>query len=301
MRTPCLVLLLSLLSLASPAHALRIFACEPEWGSLAEVLAGEDATVYVATHARQDVHRIEARPSLISKVRRADLVVCTGGGLESGWLPVLLQRGSNPKVQSAPGLFYAADQVDRLEVPQDADRSKGDLHIGGNPHVHLDPHRILTIAEALRGSLAAVDPDNAVSYARRFEDFATQWRAATARWEEHASVLRGKRVIVHHAQWVYLNEWLGLVQVGSLEPLPGLPPTTRHLSSLIDAMERDPAYAILRGGYADPKPSEWLAKRTGICPLSLPYTVGGSEEAKDLFSLFGTTIDTLLSAEGCPQ
>ncbi len=299
---PIFLLLILFSSMASPAHAaLRIFACEPEWGSLVEVLAGEDAEVYVATHAKQDVHRIEARPSLISKVRRADLVVCTGGELESGWLPVLLQRGANPKVQSAPGLFYAAEQVPRLEVPQNADRSKGDLHIGGNPHVHLDPHRLLLIAEALHGSLASVDPDNAASYAQRFEDFAKQWRVAIERWEERTEPIRDKRVIVHHAQWVYLNEWLGLEQVGTLEPLPGLPPTTRHLSGLVDAMERDPAYAIVRGAYADPKPSAWLAKRTGICALLVPYTVGGSDEAKDLFSLFDETIEILLSAEDCPQ
>ena len=287
-----------LMSIALPLQAaLNIFACEPEWASLAEEIGGDRVEIYSATTARQDVHKVQARPSLIAKMRRADLVICTGAELEAGWLPLLLQRASNRKVQPGqPGYFMAAEQVERLDVPKMLDRSMGDVHPGGNPHIHLDPHRMLKIAQLLAERLAEIDVPNVAVYQRRLENFQSRWQAAIARWQQQAQPLRGHSVVVHHKDWRYLLNWLGMNQVATLEPKPGLPPNASHLASLKKQMDDKGAAMILRAAYQQEKPSEWLSNETGIPVVQLPYTVGGSDRAKDLFGLFDDTLSLMLNA-----
>jgi zinc/manganese transport system substrate-binding protein len=160
MKRQLLSVLFTLLLLPLNAAAeLRVFSCEPEWAALVTELAGDHAEVSTATTAQQDPHYIQARPSLIAQMRRADLVVCTGAELEVGWLPVLMARGGNPKVKpGAEGYFEAANYVPMLEVPQRLDRSEGDIHSRGNPHIQLDPRNIQRIATALGERLAKLDP-----------------------------------------------------------------------------------------------------------------------------------------------
>jgi len=167
--------LIAFLSLGAPqAHALNVFACEPEWGSLLHELAGDAVQVDVGTSALQDVHVIEAKPSLIAKVRRADLIVCTGAELEIGWLPQLIRQAGNPKVASGAGYFLASDQISTLEKPSSLDRSEGDIHAQGNPHFQLDPYRVLAIAKALTARLAQLDSAHAADYSKRLDDFSTR-------------------------------------------------------------------------------------------------------------------------------
>src|SRR5262249_46183511 len=159
------------------------FACEPEWASLTELLGGDAVSVYQASTAMQDPHRIEARPSLVAKMRGAELVVCTGAELETGWLPVLLQTAGNRNVQpGAPGFVAAADFVDRLEVPSRLDRAEGDIHPGGNPHIQLDPHNIAKVASVISARLASLDPAHAATYTSRGQDFQKRWADAIVRW-----------------------------------------------------------------------------------------------------------------------
>jgi zinc/manganese transport system substrate-binding protein len=288
-------LALALAAPAAPALALNVFACEPEWGALARELAGEKASVHVATTALQNVHRIEARPSLIARVRNADIVVCNGADLEVGWLPVLLQQSGNARIQpGTEGYFEAAPFVDRLEIPKSLDRVHGDVHPGGNPHVHTDPRNVARVAAALGGRLARVDAANAPAYRQRTQAFLERWRDATARWEKLAAPLKGVPVVVYHRDWTYLIAWTGMREAASLEPKPGLPPTPAHLAELVERMRRDPAKAVLLAAYNDPRPAEFLAQRTGIRLVRLPYTVGGSDKARDLFSLFDETLARLL-------
>jgi len=282
---------------AAPVEAkLRVFACEPEWGSLLAELAADTIDVDVATNALQDVHVVEARPSLIAKMRKADLLVCSGAQLEIGWLPQLLRQAGNAKVTSGAGNFMAANQVTTLDKPASVDRAGGDVHPDGNPHVQLDPYRVLAIARALSARLAELDAANAAIYLQRLGDFESRWQAAIPRWEARAAPLKGKAVVVHHSAWVYLLQWLGMREIGSLEPKPGVPPTSAHLSSLIDVTKTGGAIAIICAAYQDSKPDEWLAGRTGVPALVLPFTVGGDEQAKDLFGLYDSTIDRLLGA-----
>ncbi len=284
-------------TVAAPAHAnLKVFSCEPEWGSLLQELAGDKITVDVATSALQDVHQIEAKPSLIAKVRRADLVVCTGAELEAGWLPQLLRQAANPKVVSGPGLFMVASQITTLDKPRLLDRAAGDVHPQGNPHFQMDPYRVLAIAKALSARLSQLDASNAVVYQQRLVGFSTRWSAAIKRWEVKAAPLKGRNIIVQHASWVYLERWLGLAEIGALEPKPGVPPTSAHLASLIGTAKSGNTLAIVRAAYQDPKSSKWLSERTSVPAVVLPLTVGGDAQSKDLFTLFDSTIDKLLSA-----
>jgi len=286
-----------LLSPMLAAADLKVFACEPEWAALAEEIGGKAIKASSATNALQDPHYIQARPSLISKVRKADIVICSGAQLEIGWLPMLLRKGGNPEVMPGnPGYFIASDFVKRLNVPASVDRSMGDVHPLGNPHIQTNPHNILLVAEALAIRMAELDPDNVNVYESGFENFNQRWREAISGWENRASSLRGKRVITHHKSWVYLENWLGLEEVANLEPVSGIPPTAGHLSSLLKRFDEGGADIIIHAPFQSEKASRWLSERTGIPEIMLPLTVGGSDAAKDLFSWFDDILDRLLGA-----
>ena len=288
--------------LAAPAQAaLRVLACEPEWGALAQELGGPLVDVSVATTALQDPHRIQARPSLIARTRNADLLVCTGAELEVGWLPLLLQQSGNARLQPGqPGHFEAADFVRKLDVPLQVDRSQGDVHPAGNPHIQTDPRNIARVATALAARLRQLDPSHADDYAKREAEFAQRWQEALARWTTQAAPLRGVPVVSQHKAFVYLYDWLGLEEVAVLEPKPGVEPSASHLQSVLAALKARPARMVLYAAYQDSRPSEWLGRNAGIPSVKLPFTVGGTDGAKDLFGLFDDTVARLLAAGGKP-
>lgn len=290
-----LVILLSAIALPAAA-ALNVFACTPEWGSLAGELGGAKVSVYTATTALQDAHRVEARPSLIARARGADLVVCTGADLEIGWLPLVQSQSGNPRIQTGqPGYFEAASFVVLSDRPQRVDRAMGDVHAAGNPHIHLDPRNVAKVASALSERLAQIDSAEAAFYRARAKSFLERWRDATTRWESEAAPLRGAALVVYHRDLSYLMGWLGMREAGALEPKPGLPPTTAHLGELLARLEREPAKAVVRSAYSDPRPAQWIAERARIPVVLLPFTVGGTEAAKDLFGLYQDTIARLLA------
>lgn len=283
---------------AIPAFAaLNILACEPEWGALAQELGGDKVSVYNATNALQDPHRVEAKPSLMARARGADLLACTGVELEVGWLPILLRQTGNPKIQPGqPGHFEAAQYVRMLEIPVRLDRAEGDVHPGGNPHIQTDPRNIALVADALAKRLAGIDAANADYYRQRHSQFAARWKAAIAGWEKLAAPLRGIPVVVQHKGFPYLENWLGLKQVAALEMKPGVEPSSAYLSGLLGQLQRQPAKMVIRAAYNDGRASEWLTERTKTPVVVLPFTVGGSERAKDLFGLFDDTVQRLLGA-----
>jgi zinc/manganese transport system substrate-binding protein len=292
-----LLLLCAALFAAQPVYAaLNIFACEPEWGALAKELGGDKVSVYTAVGPLQDPHRIEARPSLIARARSADLVVCTGAELEAGWLPLVRMQSGNAKIQQGkPGDFDAARYIVPLEVPQQLDRAHGDVHAAGNPHIHLDPRNITKVAVALAQRMAQLDEAQAQHYGARAKAFAERWQQAIARWEKQAAPLKGVPVVVYHKDLSYLIHWLGMREAGALEPKPGLPPTTAHLSDLLARLTQAPAAAIIRSAYTDPRAGDWLSVRAKIPTLMLPFTVGGTDKAQDLFGLFDDTLARLLT------
>ncbi len=297
-RTLLVVFLLALAGQPVVAAAdLRILACEPEWSALAEEIGGKQVKVSSATNALQDPHYIEARPSLISRVRKADLLICSGAQLETGWLPMLMRKANNPDIlPGTNGFLEASSYVRRLDVPDSVDRSQGDLHPQGNPHVQMNPHNIALIAAELGRRMALLDPANADFYQEQTRDFLSRWGDAIEAWEKRARSLSGSRVVCHHKSWIYLEDWLGLVEVATLEPVPGIPPSTKHLSALLAELGADGSGAemIIRAPFQGDKASLWLESRTGIPAVMLPLTVGGSDAAKDLFSLFDDILDRLL-------
>ncbi len=279
-----------------PAHAdLSIFATVPEWASLAQELGGDKVKVYSATNALQDPHHVEARPSLIARARSADLVVATGAELEVGWLPLVIQQAGNPKIRPGqPGYFEATSFVALLGKPTRLDRSEGDVHPAGDPHIQTDPRNIGRVAGELAARMAQLDPANASTYQSRYTQFSARWTASIGNWEKQAAPLKGASIVVQHKAFTYLEAWLGLKEVAALEPRPGVEPTTGHLSSVLETLKTAPAKMVIRAAYQSPRASEWVAERAKVNAVALPFTVGGTEGAKDLFGLFDDTIARLL-------
>ena len=225
-------LMLSLI-VSTPSFAkFDVFACAPEWGALAKEIGGEHIDVFTASKASQDIHHLRAKPSFLAKMRKTNLVFCTGASLESGWLPVLLQKAGHSNVQPGQaGLLLASEYVERLEIPESVDRSMGDVHSEGNPHIHLNPHNLILIADELAKRLAALLPERANDFSHNLEKFRTRWEQNIKKWEEQAKSLRGENVVVYHKNWIYLLDWLGLNRITTLEPVPGIPPRISHLES----------------------------------------------------------------------
>jgi zinc/manganese transport system substrate-binding protein len=286
------------LGVASPAAAaLKVFACEPEWAALSREIGGDKVTVSVATTGVQDPHLVQARPSLIANARAADLTVCTGAELEIGWLPMIVSQSANRKIApGSRGAFQPTAYVRLLELPTSLDRAQGDIHAGGNPHIHSDPRNMLPVGKALSERFAELDPAEAATYRARYQAFAVKWQAALNRWQAQAAPLRGVPIAVQHRSWPYLEAWLGLRRVVALEPKPGVPPSSGYLAQVLEVLKKTPVKMIIRAAYEDPRPSQFVGGRAGVPAVMLPYTIGGDDQAKDLYSLYDDTLNRLLQA-----
>lgn len=291
-------LLLGLSSWSPTLHAQTIFACEPEWAALTRVLLPQ-AKLHVATHAQQDPHHIEARPALIAQLRSADAAICTGAELEAGWLPTLQQRTGNPKVQDgAPGLFLAASAVNLIDPQPGAGGNPfaGDVHAQGNPHLHADPQRLLSVARAWGSRLQQLFPAQQTEIAQRLGTFEAHWQQRLNGWAQRAAPLRGTTVVAQHSGWAYLWRWLGVQQVADLEPQPGLAPTPGHLQRVLTQLRAQPPRAIVISSYQDPRPARWLAQQlSGQVPvLQLPATVDNPDQPDALGQWVDRLLDGLL-------
>ncbi|MGB1580297.1 MAG: metal ABC transporter substrate-binding protein [Nevskiales bacterium] len=275
---------------------LNVFACEPEWAALTEAIGGDHVETFSATTALQDPHHIQPRPSLIAKFRRADLGVCTGADLEIGWLPVLQNTGGNPALRpGSNGLFFASEGLKMLEVPTRLDRADGDVHPQGNPHVHMDPRNLIPVSQRLTQRMSKLAPEHAAYFQQRQQDFAKRWLSQITIWEAKAAPLSGSKVIPHHKTFSYLLRWLGLQELNTLEPKPGVPPSAAYLSGLVNKLKAEPADMILVASYQDKRPAEWLSKRMEYPVVELPASVEGTgSEALERF--YETIIQQLLRA-----
>lgn len=287
----------ALLTLSHSALAqMNIFACEPEYAALAKELA-PDARIYSATTAMQDPHLVQARPSLIAKMRQADLAICAGAELEVGWLPMLQMKAANMQVRSTDkGMFFAAEHVKTLDQMSNVDRSMGDIHRLGNPHVHFSPQRMLTIAQALTDKLIQLDEKQSAEYQQQLSLFTSRWQLAMTKWQAKARSLQGMKVIAYHSSFRYLFDFANIEQVADLEPKPGLPPTSSHLASLLKRAGKGDIAAIIIASYQDQRGANWLAEKSNLPVVVLPLSVGGNEQSNDLFSLYDSSLDLLMQA-----
>jgi zinc/manganese transport system substrate-binding protein len=285
---------------ATPASAnLNVFACEPEWGALSTEVGGDKVNVYTATVGGQDPHQVQARPSLIARARTANVTVCTGAELEVGWLPLIIQQSGNNSISPGlPGAFDATSAVRLLETPASVDRSQGDIHAAGNPHIQTDPRMMIPVSRALAARFAQLDPANAATYRARQADFEQRMTVAIARWAQRAAPLRGVSIAVQHHSWVYLESWLGMHEVVPLEPHPGVPPSSGYLAQVLQRLQQTPARFVIRAAYEDDRPSAFISDRAHIPAVMLPFTVGGDPQATNLFTLYDDTITKLLAGLG---
>ncbi len=289
-------------ALAAPAAAFTVFACEPEWAALTRVLL-PTARIHVATHAGQDPHYIEARPALIAQMRVADLVVCTGAELEAAWLPALQERAGNVRAHEA---FFAADHVNLIDPQPGAIGTPwaGDVHPQGNPHLHVDPRRVLEVTKALAERLANEAPSERVAIERRRAAFDARWRQQIAEWQRRAAPLRGHHVVAQHSGFGYLWDWLGINMVADLEPKPGMSPTPGHLQRLLAGLRAAPPFAVVISGYQDPRPGRWLTGQLagaagGMVPLLvLPATVPEQAGEKELVHWIDGLLGELMRVAG---
>jgi zinc/manganese transport system substrate-binding protein len=290
------ILFVLLLTVFTEVQAgIDVFACEPEWAALVKELGGDRLNVYSATTSMQDSHHIQARPSLIAKARRADLLVCSGAELESGWLPLLLRKSGNASIQpNQPGYFMAADYIEKRDVPEKLDRSMGDVHAEGNPHIHTSPENILLVADALYERLAEIDVENRADYLARYQSFEKLWKQSLEQWKAKAAVLSGVNIVTHHTYWTYLNEWAGMHVLATLEPVAGVSPSSSYLAKVKKQLSQQKPKMILHVSYVSDRPSQWLAEQTGSPVVALPATVD-FQGGQTLSQWFDDVIQRLLA------
>ncbi|MFT7433658.1 MAG: zinc/manganese transport system substrate-binding protein [Alphaproteobacteria bacterium] len=281
-----------LLATSIPAYAVvNVFACEPEWEALAIEIGGDHIKVKTATNDKQDPHYLRAKPSLLAAMRRADLVFCSGADLEIGWLPILLNKAGGVNVQvGKSGYLMAADYVQLLDKPVLLDRSQGDVHAMGNPHVHLNPHNLKPIAKELSKRLSVLDVQNKLYYTKRLDLFLNKLYTHIKIWEEKAVILKEQKIISHHKSWSYLIDWLDLQLLETLEDKSGVTPTLTHLNSVLNVAKKEQPFVIIRSPYNDAQASLWLSDKSGISAKEIMFTVDGSS----LFDLYDTIINELV-------
>jgi len=290
-----IILIVTFVLISFQANAqVNIFACEPEWESLALEIGGKNVKTVSATNAQQDPHYIRAKPSLIAKIRKADLLICSGAELEVGWLPILLSHAKRTVQHGNIGFLMASEFVETIEKPTNVSRANGDLHIEGNPHIHLDPYNILLVAKEINNRLQKIDPKNSKTYQNNYASFSKKWNNAIKGWERKIVTLRNMGIVVHHKSFSYLIKWMKLNEVATLESKPGIAPTSGHLREILVKLDKQSAQFIIRTPFDSTDASQWLNKKTGIKELVLPFTINGNTESTNLFLLFDSTINLLM-------
>ncbi len=272
---------------------LSVVTTIPDLAAIAREVGGEAVEVESITKGYQDPHYVQAKPSYMLEVRRADLLFYVGLDLETGWLPLLVEGARNSRLRS----LAVSDGIAILEVPgKDISRAQGDIHPQGNPHYWLDPRNGIVVARTIAHELASVDPSRSAYFSGRAGAFADRLGARIAQWEEAMAGRRGKRVVAYHKQWEYLARWLGLEIAGYIEDKPGIPPSPAHLAELIREMKAREIPCVLAATFTDPKIPELVAEKAGARFVVLPSSVGALPEASDYISLFDVITERLAQA-----
>ena len=300
-RTSTIVaLLFAALALAAvPARAaLNVVAATQDLASIAQEVGGDKIKVTALAKGYQDPHFVEAKPSFVLTLNKADLLIVVGRDLEIGWLPPLITQSRNARIQpGAAGYLDPSTSAKILELPTgQLTRAMGDVHPLGNPHYWLDPENGKRVAQAIAEKLSAMDAANAPYYRQREQDFEARVTAAIQRWKSQMAPYKGLKVITYHRSWANFADAFGLDVVGYVEPKPGIPPTPQHTLDVINAMKAQHIKIIIVEPYFDSKTPNSIASNTGGKVLVLPPSVGGVPEASDYFKLFDYAIGLLTSA-----
>lgn len=287
------IIILLLLPLALFAQ-LKVAVSYPYIGSLAKEIGAEHIKVIVLSKGNWDPHFIVPRPSLISKLRQSDALIMNGAQLEIGWLPPLIKRASNRSVMPNSASFLNLSyHVSLIQKPESVDRSLGDVHPAGNPHFHLDPHNILVLAESISEFFIRLDPQNSDHYKNNLQRFAQEWKERLKRWDLIMQDKKGMKIIQFHDNLAYFNQAYGLKTISTIEPLPGISPSSRHTLALINKIRRDKPSCILHDVYHSTKTAEYISSKTGIKIILMPHDIDALESITSLSELFDHLVEAV--------
>ena len=287
----------------SPASAqLRVVATTPDLASVAREIGGEKVNVVALAKPTEDPHYVDAKPSHIVTLNRADALIEGGAELELGWLPPLLENSRNSKISAgAPGRIVASDGVKMLEIPTSFDRSKGDVHSLGNPHFMIDPVTVRIIARNIATHFAQIDPKSAATYNGNLARFNTKLDAKYADWQRQLAPYRGARIVTYHKDFVYLAQRFGLTIVDELEPKPGIAPSPAHLAQVIGKMKSTNAKVILVQPFQNRKTAETVARQTGAVVLDIAQQPGAVPNTTTYFDMMDNLVKTLVGGLGAQK
>jgi len=278
--------LLLLLPLTLFAH-MNIAVSYPYIGALTKTIGGEHINTVVLAKGNWDPHFVVPRPSLISKVRNADALIINGGQLEIGWLPPLLRRASNSKTQVGAKTFLnLSHHIELINKPLSVSRAAGDIHPDGNPHFHLDPNNILKLAKTIEQFLISIDLEHKTIYQNNYKNFFIQWSKQLQIWQEKMLSKKGLKVVQFHNNLAYFNKVYGLENIATIEPLAGIPPSSRHTMNLIKIIKEEKPCCILHDVYHSTKTADFISRKSGIEVILMPHDIGALESVEDLTSLF---------------
>ena len=284
---------------AISAARIRVVATTPDLASLAREIGGAAVDVTALAKPTEDPHYVDAKPSHIVTLNRADVLIEGGAELELGWLPPLLENSRNAKIAAgAPGRIVASQGVKMLEIPTSFDRSKGDVHSLGNPHFMIDPVNVKIIAAAMADHFAQVDPASAALYKANLAAFNAKLDAKFREWQKQLAPYRGAKIVTYHKDFVYLAERFNLQIVETLEPKPGIAPSPAHLAKVIEAMKAASAKVIVVQPYQNRKTAETVARQTGAMVLDIPQQPGARKDTPTYFDMMDYMVKTLAAALG---
>jgi zinc/manganese transport system substrate-binding protein len=280
---------------------LRVVTTIETLADLAREVGGGRVDVEPLSHGYQDPHFVQAKPSLVLTLNRADALLYVGLDLEVGWLPPLVQQSRNSKIQTGqPGNIDCSSAIsvrDIPNVPADQLRAMGDVHPLGNPHYWIPPDNALGIVRMLAKRFTALDPAGAADFDKRAGEFATRLQKKVADWNKRAAPLRGQKLVTYHKSWSYLATWLGLVEVGYIEPKPGIPPTANHTAQLIQLMKQQGVTLIVLESFYPSSLANIIGRETGARVLPLPSDVGASPTIRTYSDLVDAIVAALIAAK----
>jgi zinc/manganese transport system substrate-binding protein len=265
------------------------------FADLARKVGGDRVEVKALSRGYMDPHFVEPKPSLVIDLNRADLLVHVGLELEIGWLPPLVLGSRNERIQlGQPGNLDASARIPVLDVPTTRiDRSLGDIHPQGNPHYWITPDNAVIVAQEIGERLQAIDPGGAETYRANLQRFVDEVQRRRADWEKRAAPARGTKVVTYHKSWSYVSKWLGLQEVGYVEPKPGIPAPPSHIAQLIGLMQREGVKMILMESFYPRNTVELVAMKAGARALVMPSDVGATPEIRDYFALVDAVVGRL--------
>ena len=278
----------------SPVASITVVATTPDLASIAREIGGSAVDVKALAKPTEDPHFVDAKPSHIVTLNRADMLIEGGAELELGWLPPLMESSRNSKIASgAAGRVVASHGIKMKEIPVTFDRSKGDVHALGNPHFLIDPLNAKIVAANIAQHLAQVDPKSAATYQANLRTFESKLDAKLAEWQKQLAPFKGAKIVTYHKDFVYLADRFDLEVVATLEPKPGIAPSPAHLATVISTMRAQNAHVILVQPYQNRRTAETVARQTSATVLDMPQQPGAVKEATTYFTMMDHLVRTL--------